>query len=1640
MRPLLILPSLFCFSILPLGAEVTPQDIAEELDSPAGITWQAEGPDADSWNVIGDLYTYVSSASPGPRRLTASFTGPAVISLNTVISGNATGRILVDGVASGGFLGALVRDRVQVDSGAHEVTWEFTPQAGASANVKLNGLEWIPGPAGAPLQSGANGPSVTLTGPWAGQTAFHYKDGAAAWSGIVLSAPAGEVHPEVELRGDFTGPGVLSYRAHGRDGEGRFMLDDGDWTELGLGWSKPWTRRFMRVGPGQHIARWAPVREVLDFRCSTDMMVDEVQIRPEVDIAVALETPARIWTAALTGTDRAFGMEMEETPDGAGVALQGEAVISTPVTEGQVFRMRVRGYLRFLGHQGEELPVHLIEQEAETTDGPWRTVAIRVAQTGTMTIGSQTGTGGVVDKVEVMEIPADIASFLGLPENAFSTGGAPWRIALDETVGQYVLESETSAEEPEAWLDIPVTGPALVRIGFKVNSTARELRMLVDGKEAWDSSGDGWVTQHAQEVKIEIPAGVHTLRCQAKTSYPFAPVKLLGVEISPLAGGGLDGNAADDAIWAYSGGWERTDAVDHDGGGAIRPVAFTHYGGGMPVLRRLFSGPGTLRFHRYLEEDGLSNSATYWVMKDDRGYEATERSSYSNYGWGDEWERWYPQGEHWFEWSASRIDGTAPKLVLDAIGFTPSETIDLAAAFGAAGLAWQNDALLPWSGVRKEAGEPPVVVSPPLSAGESTAISTIVNGPGIVSFRWKAGGRLQAVGNFYINDERAAGVYRAGTEIPVTLMVEQTGPVKLEWRAEGSNRGDWIEIRDFKWSEWQESTLASALDAGPEVTWTTSSPNPFIGRPHHDSEGGTAAYVSLEPGGESWLEATVEGPGLYHFQLRDALGGNPWPDEDWELTVDGRKIALQDRKFYWPALYIEGGGTHRIRLSFRTPLSGYYPQSIVVDDVSWTPITPAAVESGWTADAALGSPRYYANGGKEGAPQTILRLPPGKTTWIEKTVTGPGLLEWDSKLNVGLVFGFLPKVDMTMDGHGVMNVGRQNEWRKYRLHIPAGVHTVRWESAEFPIGENVFTPETGEDLGSYLQMSGFTFTPGIPALVQALEADALMLLEIGEAGQPLTGTAAHDGVDAWQMAQEPELYICNPSLQGIRVRGWRHYPTGWLPSEGSWGAFHAWIPPGQHILWGGDVSPPYPDYREVLDTLTAEFVTVTPLAEAVDTTLDTAVDWAFSGGWTGLAAAADSYDGQDGAWSLVSGYGQSNRLTTRVMGPAKITFRWKHTGLGALVAQVDGKSLLVQPPLIPLQAPPNGDWGSAEIHVDEGIHTLTWLHAATTGTSPREPGNAWVDEVSVVRLPARTLDDVATTGPALPLSNTAVTLPERHWKPVSYLGPDRLWRDAARCFSGYSALKASVTGPAVLEFKGRCVETDVSSGSDHSGVTVEVGLPAAGHFLMVKVGGREQVRISLGTGWQSRAIHIPAGRHEVSWQVYSLLGGTATGMNFEGWVDDITVQSPADHYDAWRSGKTFPEGKAGPDDDADGDGVTNYAEYAWGRNPLDASSKPPAVTGKVEGLRRATVDGPQGSPAFAMWVPYLLPHVPGRLEMSKDLVEWETVPQALLGMRPSVTGGSYQYDTDTHQFFQFPLQPGEKAKFFRVHLNPVSTP
>ncbi|HVJ46154.1 MAG TPA: hypothetical protein VM511_07200, partial [Luteolibacter sp.] len=185
----------------------------------------------------------------------------------------------------------------------------------------------------------------------------------------------------------------------------------------------------------------------------------------------------------------------------------------------------------------------------------------------------------------------------------------------------------------------------------------------------------------------------------------------------------------------------------------------------------------------------------------------------------------------------------------------------------------------------------------------------------------------------------------------------------------------------------------------------------------------------------------------------------------------------------------------------------------------------------------------------------------------------------------------------------------------------------------------------------------------------------------------------------------------------------------------------------------------------------------------------------------------------------------------------------------------------------------------------------------------------------------------------------------------------------------------------------------------------------------------------------ARSLLVDAeGETTIRWKIQSI-------SDDEGWMDiRNVVWEPLNRkglFNAWAD--SLPAGKRLANDDADGDGVRNMIEYAFGIN-ANAHADKPVISDTRRGLSGRRLDsGPGGSfrgPGgmelpegiigfYDLLLPYVSKPVDVVVEISDNLADWRTVPVNLLRSKP-VSDPMEGWDGwpkhgDTHQSVAIPI-------------------
>lgn len=1637
---------------------LTPQQVAEALQVPAGQSWSIIPANSSYWSsdssslVIGDCPAGTKHA------VETTLTGPGVASLNCGPNfGLAKGSLWIDGVRSEPNFSpyAYSLQRAMVGEGSHVIRWELerTTQSN-SPTTTVGGFKQAGWEAYSVLSlsvgtSAASGVTLSSSGanPWIGQDRWHHGDGGAAWSGVRSDVATRAT--DSSLRASFQGPGVLTHfiRIRGA-GENSFKLDD---QAPSYFYETDWTRLRKVVGPGAHTAEWkSSVSASTSVRQSVEMMIDEVGIQPLVPLSTALDTPGRTWTATAEEATAQipYGISDTGANGGAMVVMDRSTKLTTTVTSPCLAKVRWRGSSLNVWAQNS----YLSSKDVQQPDLPngWKD-SVWDLPSGISEISFIGYSGTEVDLVEFIAPPPSVARALRIPETRLTTGGAgSWQVVSFPPLAGYGAAITTSRGGYDSWLEMPVSGPAELTFSWKADEGSLQL----DGQEIEKISS---YTFDSKKVRIEIPSGNHQLRwlSRAPDSTSFRSSHLMGLFGIKLSSSPIDGRAR--AAIGHPGALSIPEDADilegqgHDGGDALAfssALDNSSYGG--KRVRLHLTGPGFISFWWYtMAPTPVAIAANLQFQQVAAGSSPLiYKTPYDTPGWKRE-TLWIPPGDGLWEWYGYGEPTALSQSRLDDLQFIPSITTSLGEALDSPALTWTNDTDRPWTGLELNPDHPgdDLALSPSLTNGDSSRFTTVVNGPGKISFKWVKPEPGSVTGQFLIDGVLKHETRWSGTGETVEFSVPITG-CTLEWVANSdawrSQPDGQIGVDQVVWTPSPVVPLDQALDAPSSVRWTTSTELPFTGHPDSGAVGESSAYTAVQAGKESWLEATVNGPGQFDFFLRGAEGSdfsyNPW--RYWSVSVDGKPVSIWGN--VWPPLWITGDGPHVIRLTLRLPEDEGQPWIAgAVDHVSWLPLKQASLTeasglltSRWTMDQR-GSAEGFKDASPIGGPCLVMRAVADRERWLETRIMGPCSLSWKSSL-VTSNPNQRPLVSIVIDGGSKLPID-EHFWQTSVLSLPAGAHTIRWEIKPSPWEDPPSGPDAPFAFGSVLRIGEMAITRGLSPLAATVGFPGLYALETAaEPGGPVNAA----GGRVWKFGPHSTLFIFQPKLVGALTTRWRTAgtPSGYFRHEdqdynlqslnsddGSWKELITAAGPGSYsrLTYSASV-PGSTDNRPELGGMTFSGSKAVSLNLALDTNARFDAD-----NWVGRVDR-QAKSGGDAAWSLLTKTRSRHSMLGVIQGPARVTAWWRKTGSGSLGLKLDGAYL-------PLPAT-GGSWTPIEFVINAGQHYVQWVHDSDD-VNPGSPlGEAWVDKVTVTRATAPDLVKAATlAGTGLSFTNQPDGQAPAAWHPASYREADGTWTEAIRCQSGATTLSTQVTGPAVIRFRSRCFRGNpVPEATTARSVIVVIGggndPQPVGDFLSVEVDGAPKLRVASvpSTGWNEEGLQVPAGTHTVTFQLKTLYSnffgesiGTETAADLQGWIDHLRIVTPQAHFAEWATRFGLSGNNATDTADADHDGTSNALEYAFGTDPANPLAKPPAVR-LLNEPGRFSLQGP------LLELPYISPHVSGVLESSEDLSHWEIHPSPLLRFPPLRSSFSTQrYDNFT---YTVPYDSSAGRKFYRVRF------
>lgn len=338
--------------------------------------------------------------------------------------------------------------------------------------------------------------------------------------------------------------------------------------------------------------------------------------------------------------------------------------------------------------------------------------------------------------------------------------------------------------------------------------------------------------------------------------------------------------------------------------------------------------------------------------------------------------------------------------------------------------------------------------SPELGDWDARSFRTTVSGPTNVSFWWRISAGAQA-----FLEVAVAGSVRHSisgeTDWQKQMLTLPAGEHELTWTFRKEHVGyvgqnaAWVDRLVIGDSGDTGSEEVTAFTSGGDAEWFPQSTN---------TRDGVEAWQSgvLGDDAESWLEATVNGPGTLSFWW---MVESEECCDPLEFSVDGAKLASIAGEVPWQRESFElAAGSHTLRWryakdgSVSVGLDAGWVDEVFINRGTNPPVLTLAEalnatnrtfttggEADWFAQTAVSHDGVAA--AQSGAIGDSLE------TWLATHVQGPGTLSFWWKVSSEEGADWL---ELWVDGSFVTAITGEQDWAQYSLSLQPGWHSVYW--------------------------------------------------------------------------------------------------------------------------------------------------------------------------------------------------------------------------------------------------------------------------------------------------------------------------------------------------------------------------------------------------------------------------------------------------------------------------------------------------------------------------------------------------------------------------------------------------------------------
>ncbi len=616
-----------------------------------------------------------------------------------------------------------------------------------------------------------------------------------------------------------------------------------------------------------------------------------------------------------------------------------------------------------------------------------------------------------------------------------------------------------------------------------------------------------------------------------------------------------------------------------------------------------------------------------------------------------------------------------------------------------------------------------------INDNEESWVETNVDGPGTLKFWWKISSEPNDILKFYVDGDETF-LYSGECDWQQKILkIIGSGTHTLKWTylkdgiTSGGSDKAWLDT-----IQWLPTDLVKDLD-NPYLIWATGGNADWFDDETITHDGVDAARSGdIDDNGESWVQTTVEGPGILKFWWKVSSEINDF----LIVYIDGVESLSISGEVEWNQIALKIPGTGTIKWTYlKDGINSGGSDTGWLDTIEWVPTDLAkdldnpylnwttGGNSGWFDDETI------THDGVDAARSGD--IDDNGESWVQTTVDGPGTISFWWKVSSeqdydGLVF--------YVDGVVASIISGEIDWQQVSYDIFGnGTHVLQWYYLKDEMNSS------GSDTGWLDQVNWE------PSLANSLDNNLTWTTGGNKDWFGQIDDYNHDGTDAAQSGD-----INDNEWSGIQTTvvgpgtlsfWWRvssqtdadyfsFYIDGVLTDHISglelWQQETYILGSGEHTLswyYQKDGS-----YSSGADAAYLDQVLWNPPAD-YNEDLDNSLVWSSDGTTEWIDDYTITHDGTDAARSGYLGDNGASWVVTTVEGPGNISFWWKvssEPNNDVLVCYLDD---------YPLGSMISGevDWQYLSFDITTaGTHTIRWAFLKNESISMGSDAG-WLDQV-----------------------------------------------------------------------------------------------------------------------------------------------------------------------------------------------------------------------------------------------------------------------------------------------------------------------